>query len=315
MGTNSLSHFFRTLETSDWPGYPPNAPRVCLILCSTMSRNRQIGCNGHEMITFLEYFTSEYQTDGSHNFTYTLAVEKVRKIDLPAGQYVTNCIKCTRTCHFPCSIPDDGNKWSCSAMDGSPSNAKCAICPGHCGWQSHANHSHRWEFFQEVETLFKRYSAAENGREAVKIVIKGLRNDIVATGKLILKMMIQGKKAMSRLGEIALRPDFLTTAEYIRVLIRAEEAEKKSGWEERRDAYKEAEAKAKRMEELKVANVEDLEQKMAFESKEEETDIEEWVRRLKPATTSTSTACGSASTTGDPPTKPEWWNLWNFFSS
>ena len=56
------------------------------------------------------------------------------KISLEARTYVTNCLKCNTTCHFPCFIPKDEDKSGCAAMRGG----ECTVCEGRCGCEAAA---------------------------------------------------------------------------------------------------------------------------------------------------------------------------------
>ena len=40
----------------------------------------------------------------------------IEKEMLKSGEYVTNCVICNVTCHFPCFVPEDKDKADCSAM-------------------------------------------------------------------------------------------------------------------------------------------------------------------------------------------------------
>ena len=76
----------------------------------------------------------------SKDFTYSVDIEKQRKIKLPTGHYVTNCLTCNFTCCDNCIYADDKDKYRCLAMDnGGPSNAHCTACPNKCVWQEHVN--------------------------------------------------------------------------------------------------------------------------------------------------------------------------------
>ncbi|CAK74540.1 unnamed protein product (macronuclear) [Paramecium tetraurelia] len=48
------------------------------------------------------------------------------KINIQPGEYVSNCVKCHFTCHYPCSIAESDQKSSCDAMN----NGVCMKCPG-----------------------------------------------------------------------------------------------------------------------------------------------------------------------------------------
>ena len=82
----------------------------------------------------------DHESDIAANkkFTYKIKVPKILTHKLERGQYVTNCLNCSFTCHFPCRIPDNGAKDRCAAMDSKDkSSAECKACPGHCSWTQH----------------------------------------------------------------------------------------------------------------------------------------------------------------------------------
>ncbi|XP_065883966.1 uncharacterized protein [Dysidea avara] len=90
--------------------------------------------------------------DANKAFTYKINVTKMRKDALPSGKYATNCAICHTTCHYPCGIHDDKQKFQCSAMQGSGENAKCRICLNQCSWNNHFSNSYKFEFYDVTET-------------------------------------------------------------------------------------------------------------------------------------------------------------------
>ena len=69
---------------------------------------------------------NEAKIKANKDFTYTTTEHHTKKESLPASRYVTNCLKCNRTCHYPCGIPKDSDKSGCAAMD---SNGYCRSLP------------------------------------------------------------------------------------------------------------------------------------------------------------------------------------------
>lgn len=130
------------------------------------------------------------EVERNKDFEYTVTISKQRKIDLDPGIYVTNCLRCNMTCHFPCHISADGKKHDCAAMEqysdeiqkemnnleqkisAGVSEAKfvdtvaamerlyqlnidticCTVCVGKCSWKEHVNNSYRFEIYIEHET-------------------------------------------------------------------------------------------------------------------------------------------------------------------
>lgn len=66
---------------------------------------------------------------------------RINRIALDPDVYVTNCVVCHMTCHFPCGIPDDEGKIGCLAM----TDGYCTVCPKKCYWDNHRNNDYRLE--------------------------------------------------------------------------------------------------------------------------------------------------------------------------
>lgn len=177
------------------------------------------------------------------DFEYTMTVNKQRKIDVPTGTYVTNCLTCNMTCHEVCRIPNDDGKYGCWAMNGGgQSDAHCRICPGGCFWQKHVNNSYRFELYQEDEIrnsadLKDRYDQAVEGKTKVEAMIDNMESELGEYHGAVVDMVMEGRNCLQRLGEIALKPNPLTSVEYIDLMIEAEKQEKNPGFMDRISAF------------------------------------------------------------------------------
>ncbi len=172
----------------------------------------------------------------NEGFTYAVTITKQRKIDLPPGVYVTNCINCHATCHFPCAIANDALKSDCAAMDWS--GATCRVCPGGCSWNRHFNNPYRFELYEEDEErtqddLKQRYFKAVEGKTEVEAMISTTEEYLAQVDELVKGMIRQVQRSLKRLDEIALKPNPLSEVEYIDLLISSEQQEKKPGWSQR----------------------------------------------------------------------------------
>ena len=179
----------------------------------------------------------------NEHFTYELTVTKHREKELPSDVFVTNCLLCHFTCHYPCPIPKDNEKYRCKAMDGGgPDSAHCTVCPGNCPWSQHVNASHRFEIYYEVETqtsddLKKNLSEAIEGKNQVENMIASIKTELNMLQKAVIEKVREAKRSLVRLQEIALKPNPLSEIEYIDLLINAEKSEKCPGYTERVKAY------------------------------------------------------------------------------
>ena len=171
----------------------------------------------------------------NEHFTYEQTVTKQRKLELPSNVFVTNCLQCHFTCHYPCPIPKDQEKYQCKAMDGGgPKSARCTVCPGNCPWSQHVNASHRFEVYYEVEThtsddLKKNLSEAIEGKNQVEnyyYMIASIKIELDILQVAIVGKVREAKRSLERPQQIALKPNPLDEIEYIDLLIKNEKSEK-----------------------------------------------------------------------------------------
>jgi hypothetical protein len=184
------------------------------------------------------------------SFKYTIKVTKQRQISLPKGTFVTNCLRCNRTCHYPCTIQKDNEKYRCDAMDTKNQNSKCSVCSDKCSWTSHANNCYRYELYEEeeirtIEEMMERYQKAKTDGIAAQDIYETLKNDFKKTQMKVYGMIARAQEAIKRLDQIALKPNPLNIVNYIELMIESEQQEAKPGFTQRinhlRDAKKNAE--------------------------------------------------------------------------
>ena len=179
----------------------------------------------------------------NQHFTYEITATKQRKIDVPSSAFVTNCLQCNFTCHYPCPIAGNIEKYRCKVMDGGgPHSANCTVCPGNCQWSQHTNASFRYELYYEVEVqtsddLKKNLSDALEGKSQIEATINDIERELDVLQRAIVGMVKEAKQSLERLQEIALKPNPLSETEYIDLLIKAGKHEKSPGFTERIKAF------------------------------------------------------------------------------
>lgn len=179
---------------------------------------------------------NKHKFDIKSNKDFEYEVEDIRQIktELEQGYYVTNCLVCNFTCHKNCVYPDNKDKIRCSAMkDGC-----CTICSEHCSWKKHENARFILEYKTEkVKKTYKemkqKYEKAKGLKMSHEVLIAELNGDVEKLFKYVDHMMKEMQLSKSRLNEIALRPDPLSTVEHLDLMIQAEEMESKEGFKER----------------------------------------------------------------------------------
>lgn len=212
------------------------------------------------------------QIEANKNFTWKDTETRQRKIDLNRGEYITNCLTCNRTCHYPCGIPNDGDKYNCDAMRGDKNNAVCTLCS--CLWYKHCNNTYRFELYpvevkKTYENIKKRYEDGIQGKIKVESVINCLNKELEEVCEEVFRMIQKVQQCLRRLDEIALKPNPMTQVQYIDQLIESERGEGKYGWEERVKYYQGARDFAITL--SKTQDAADL---------KKEADIKEWAKKL-----------------------------------
>ncbi|GAT96191.1 hypothetical protein conserved [Entamoeba histolytica] len=149
----------------------------------------------------------------NENYTFTVDVTKQIKVDLEPEQYVTNCLRCHKTCHYPCYIKGDMKK-GCACID----NDYCNVCK--CHYEQHANESYRFEFVIEKEKrtakeVFERYNEGKKGVADAESLLKKLEEEYDKIQMECYDQQQEIVKCVNRLSEIALNNKVTSSNEYL----------------------------------------------------------------------------------------------------
>ncbi|XP_071807014.1 uncharacterized protein [Asterias amurensis] len=199
----------------------------------------------------------EVEIQANKDFCYEVEVPKSRQIDISGtGNYTTNCCKCHFTCHFPCTIANDLTKFWCSAMSWW---GYCNVCPGKCHWRVHFNQNYKFEYYTEKEQrnyteLEERYRDATGKKLTVEQVISQVHQEFEDVQKCVFVLITQSRDSLKRLEEIALRPNPLSTVEYVNLMIESEKREAKPGWAARVVALEDVRKQADLMGQVKLGD-------------------------------------------------------------
>ncbi|KAL1279172.1 hypothetical protein QQF64_025845 [Cirrhinus molitorella] len=172
--------------------------------------------------------------DANKDFDYEIEVTVPKQIENNTKYYLTNCQKCFYTCHATCGIADDKDKDKCIAMR----NGKCKVCPGKCAWNVHFNQKYKWDYVPEkrketYQELKKRYEDAHGQVMSKEKIFEELENEFQAVQETVAKLIEASQKSLERLQEIALKPNPLSTPDYIDLMIESEKQEAKPGFQDR----------------------------------------------------------------------------------
>ncbi|KAA8577579.1 hypothetical protein FQN60_016519 [Etheostoma spectabile] len=108
---------------------------------------------------------------------------------------------------------------------------------------------YRWDYqdVQEkrtVQELKEKYQNATKAKMTVEELVDKLKEDYDQVQATVVALMKKSSQCLNRLKEIALKPDPLSTTDYIDMLIEGEKAEAKPGWKQRVESLIEMRDKA-----------------------------------------------------------------------
>lgn len=172
--------------------------------------------------------------ESNKDFEYEVEETKQMLVNLDQGHHVTNCLQCNFTCHDDCKIADDDNKSGCAAMK----DGYCTVCIKKCIWKEHKNA--RYKFIYVTDKIKKTYTEMKQKYEKAigsklthESFIANLSKDVEHLFAYVNGMMTKMNNCKSRLKEIALRPDPLSTVEHLDQMIQAEDMERHQGYQRR----------------------------------------------------------------------------------
>ncbi|XP_071505965.1 uncharacterized protein [Diadema antillarum] len=197
----------------------------------------------------------EEEIEANKDFTYVVDVQKSRKIDIK-GDYILKCSRCHFTCHYPCKITDYKDIARCCAMT---EDGTCRVCPLRCPWAVHFHQNFKFDFYTEKETrtyaeLESRYNDATGKKLAVGQVFKKHQEEFLSVQECVYRLISESHRSLKRLEEIAMRPNPLSTLDYVDILIEAEEREAMAGWRKRVKALQEVRKAAEIQSQIGQAN-------------------------------------------------------------
>lgn len=188
-----------------------------------------------ELQTELNLF-KKHTNDIENNKDFEYEVDETHRImiELGPGHRAINCLNCNSTCHDDCDLADDDDIYNCIAMK----NGYCTICSKKCKWNDHRYASYKFAFVVKnvkktyIEMKIK-YEKAKGQKLTHELVIKELLNDVKEIFDSVKEMMANMNCCKSNLKEIALRPDHLSTVDYLDNMIQTEKHEKQPGHQRR----------------------------------------------------------------------------------
>ncbi|XP_053571490.1 uncharacterized protein LOC128661236 [Bombina bombina] len=173
------------------------------------------------------------QMKANKDFEFEITVTEPRREDI-TEDCVTNCQQCNFTCHYPCGIAEDCKKDSCVAM----TKGYCTICPNKCVWTVHYDLRYRWVYEENkekrtYEDIKKIYAKTSGENLTTEKIYQELQNEYYAANQEVLHLINKSLNILKHLDEISLRPNTMTTTEYIDLMKKSEKQEAKPGHQKR----------------------------------------------------------------------------------
>ena len=228
----------------------------------------------------------EAQINANQDFTYTVDVPYYEAIPITnPGEYVTNCLHCKITCHHPCGIPDDGDKWRCAAMDNGGSNsARCERCDGKCSWRLHKNTGETLELrykkdVRNFDDLKQKFDDASSKKKGSDKLIEGHARLLQKAHADLHALIEEARACLDILSRIALKPNPLTQVDYVQILIESEKSQGKKGWQDRVNYLTKTKEQALML--AVVGDVNDIDKRIAEEKKQKQKGWEQKVEKLE----------------------------------
>uniref|UniRef100_A0A8C4TPL9 AIG1-type G domain-containing protein n=1 Tax=Erpetoichthys calabaricus TaxID=27687 RepID=A0A8C4TPL9_ERPCA len=253
MGAKSMGKFFDSLEKMD--------DKSLLLTKEVLEERRRLqaaveglrpqikaALSKCEEIGQIRDILNKHITDIESNKNFKYEVDEtvtIRKSIAGTGEFITNCQKCNFTCHYPCHFSNDKDKVMCVIMK----DGNCTVCPGKCVWSVHSNQQHKFKYkTKRVKKTYyelkQKYEKAKGEKMTTEQVFMRLQHEYSDVKEEVHKLIKESHESIKRLEEIALRPNPLSTPEYIELLIQAEEQEAKPGWMERVKSLQEVKEQA-----------------------------------------------------------------------
>ncbi|EDR25827.1 hypothetical protein, conserved, partial [Entamoeba dispar SAW760] len=187
--------------------------------------------------TYEQFYLNRDKVNNNQDFTFTVNVTKQVKFELEVGEYVTNCLRCNGTCHYPCYIKGDV-KDGCYCIG---DNGYCNVCG--CYYTQHTGSRYRFDYITETkqqtaQEVLERYNEGKKGMASAENLLNKLEDEYYEILMDCYDKQLEIIKCINRLSSIALNDKINSSNEYLDILIKTENEEKKSGYKERVERYK-----------------------------------------------------------------------------
>ncbi|XP_045569831.1 uncharacterized protein [Salmo salar] len=163
------------------------------------------------------------------DFESEVNVLQVKRSKL-SQDFATNCKICNFTCHTCCFLPNEDEIKSCAVMD---DDGNCTECPGKCSSTDHDREKVLLTYETKTEKrtiqeLKDNFMKAWDKSNETKEMLDKREDEFHMIEDALMNLIKQSSDCLKRLNDVALKPSSQSTVEYIEILIRTEEDERKA---------------------------------------------------------------------------------------
>ena len=170
------------------------------------------------------------EIEQNSNFEFEYVNQVHGKEDNKPEEFTTNCNDCKKSCHYPCEIDRDINRYQCKAMEKRGFlTTNCVVC--HCDWRKHRNDPYHYALIEErvtktVDLIKKQYDIALEKKTSAEAIAQAIQNEIDGIDKEIEVDKNSLLEMNKNVQKIALKQNTCDDIDYIEMLI---QVEKRSG--------------------------------------------------------------------------------------
>ena len=244
MGTGNFNRFMNDLESVKPRSLQLTAEVLqerneLEITVNKIQEKIKVGLKKLDQLKMEQELLKHHQADIDKNrdFTYDVDEWVIGTEDVFPGESAMNCKTCKVTCHLGKCRHMVG---FCGAFSWSWRSASCRHCPYYCSFSMHEKQPFKYimESVKVTRTsseLKRRYEEAEGKKLSAKQLIERCSDEFEVVQTVTLQLMERARKCLRRLDEIALKPNPLSTTDYIDLMIQEEEFIAGPGWKVRQD--------------------------------------------------------------------------------
>ena len=240
LGRTNFQNFFTRLNLVE-PKSMQMTKEILLIKTDLeyIQKHIMLGVNELEKLNTEKEVLKKYEhdMDSKKDIEYQVNEQFTEILNVPYGFTAVNCKKCNVTClktMYPYKNSNLEDCWLFKDMSGEADNTGCHKCPWGCQLDDHKCEEKYYVIKTKMITktlgeLQESYKDPEGSKMTAEQITKECQERIDEVGDDTVKLVEKARRRIERLDEIALKPDPLSTDDYIDLMIEAEKAEAGGG--------------------------------------------------------------------------------------